>query len=341
MTSGQAAAADTAKPGSAEDLIEAAFTQIKKMGADEQSLRLFPNGVGSLEIEIGSGPDVRVSLKISGAAAATAIDEAALASTGIDTDVHVTFNAEGHHIVALIAQRDLQQHFPATWRKVQKILDDGHRDLDRAATFPDDIRISHPETKVFHFIDIPFKDGGPVNPSLPLPPHALSKIADSTAELKQAGATAEVRVDALSWLIHLIGDIHQPLHCTDHISDLHPAGDRGGNSFKLKGKARNLHSLWDSSTDFSNQQPAEVVDSIMAEHARSSLATDLQVTNVETWARASFALAKKFAYAPLHENPAAPPQPSAAYLKTALKIGRRQAALAGYRLADRFRTILG
>jgi len=62
---------------------------------------------------------------------------------------------------------------------------------------------------------------------------------------------------------------------------------------------------------------------------------------VEKWARASFALAKTVAYAPLHENPSNPPMPTAAYLKNAEKTGRRQAALAGYRLANRLKDILG
>jgi hypothetical protein len=225
-------------------------------------------------------------------------------------------------------------------KKVQKILDDGGRSLLEAATFPDDIRRTHPETKPFHFVDIEFEDGGPVTPPLPPAPHVISKIAEFTKALdpKRKGS-AQDKVDALSWLIHLFGDVHQPLHCIDHISTLHPAGDRGGNSFLLKGGVRNLHSLWDSSVNFTNQDEQTLAPSIMQEHSRQALANDLQVTDVERWARASFELARKFAYGPLHENPAAPPKPSVAYLKKAEEIGRQQAALAGYRLSDRLQQI--
>jgi hypothetical protein len=179
-----------------------------------------------------------------------------------------------------------------------------------------------------------------VNPALPDPPHVISKIADNTKFLTNGGGTAQEKVDALSWVIHLIGDIHQPLHCIDHISELHPGGDRGGNSFQLRGKARNLHSLWDSSVDFSNADEEELAPSIMQEHTRAVLAPDLAVADVEAWARKSFELAKKFAYN-LVEDSANPPTPTAAYLATANKIGRRQAALAGYRLSDRLKEIFG
>jgi len=310
------------------------------LGAAEEASRLFPNGLSSLELEIGSGAEGRVSLRLSGANVESAASASADATILLEGDVEALFNAEGHHIVALITQEDLNQHFPATMRKVQKILDDGGRDLLSAATFPDDIRQSHPETKPFHFIDIPFEDGGPVNPPLPPAPHVISKIAEFFKVVKN-GANAQQKVDALSWLIHLVGDIHQPLHCIEHISALHKAGDRGGNSFLLKGKPNNLHSLWDSSVSFTQHEGKELALDIIREHPRTALATDLKVTDVEKWARASFDLAKKFAYAPLHENPASPPKPSATYMKNAEKTGRRQAALAGYRLSNRLREILG
>lgn len=322
-----------------EDLIEVAFTQIKELGAAQESSNLFPNGVGSLDLEISSGPDHHVSLRISGAQAATIADQNSV-FLGMERTPIPEFNAEGHHIVALIAELDLTQSFPQTMKKVQKILDDGGRTFLDAAVFPDQIRQSQPQTKPFHFIDIPFTAGGPTDPPLPPTPHIISKIEDFTGVLRQGGS-AQGRVDALSWLIHLFGDIHQPLHCTERISPLHPTGDRGGNSFLLKGRAKNLHSLWDSSVNFSNPNDTQLAHDILAEHTRAKLATDLQVNSVETWARASFKLAKKFAYGPLTENPATPPTPSATYLKNAEKVGRRQAALGAYRLSNRLHEILG
>jgi hypothetical protein len=314
---------------------------VRPARAGDQDLEIAAVEAGHLE---RIDPDLRVALKL-GVAMPTAAADAALAAAIQDAagegdgDVDVSFNAEGHHIVAMIAMRDLQTNTPATATKVQNLLDSVNRTLREAATFPDDIKQKQPKTKPFHFIDIPFEDGGPVNPELPDPPHVLSRIATAMTFLANGGGTAQEKVDEMSWLIHLIGDIHQPLHCAEHISALHPGGDRGGNSFKIHGKGSNLHSLWDSSVDFKNTDEDELVLSLMQEHTRATLAADLQVNDAEAWARTSFALAKKHAYQPLHENPAKPPTPSATYLKSANKVGRRQAALAGYRLADRFKTL--
>ena len=59
------------------------------------------------------------------------------------------------------------------------------------------------------------------------------------------------------------------------------------------------------------------------------------MTDTEKWARSSFALAKVSAYGPLTENASKPPKPTKAYLIKMEGIGQKQAALAGYRLADR------
>ena len=58
----------------------------------------------------------------------------------------------------------------------------------------------------------------------------LKILADKTA-------TTRSRNEALKWIVHLVGDIHQPLHASDN-------ADRGGNSVLVRGAA-NLHSVWD------------------------------------------------------------------------------------------------
>jgi hypothetical protein len=98
--------------------------------------------------------------------------------------------------------------------------------------------------------------------------------------------------------------------------------------------------FWDSSANFHNGDQENVALDIMETNSRAELAADLENTDVESWPRARFALGEEFAYGPQHENPAHPSPPGAAYLKQAEKIGRRQAALAAYRLADRLRADL-
>lgn len=51
------------------------------------------------------------------------------------------------------------------------------------------------------------------------------------------------------YLVHVAGDIHQPLHSVSLFNETYPSGDRGGNSLKivlLNGTVNNLHSFWDA-----------------------------------------------------------------------------------------------
>src|SRR6185369_12243891 len=82
----------------------------------------------------------------------------ALELTPPEDQANLLFNAEGHHVIAEIMRLDLQANAPNILTKVDKILSDGDRGLFEAATFPDDIRGQQPQTKPFHFIDIPFTD---------------------------------------------------------------------------------------------------------------------------------------------------------------------------------------
>ena len=79
----------------------------------------------------------------------------------------------------------------------------------------------------WHYIDIPFSpDGTPLKPRKS--PNALDQLQRI---LKILGpADAEASYD-LPWLIHLTGDVHQPLHCTSRFLKSQPDGDQGGNSY--------------------------------------------------------------------------------------------------------------
>ncbi|QKG59084.1 S1/P1 nuclease (plasmid) [Hymenobacter sp. BRD128] len=328
-------------------------TTVSSLGAEtSNTVNLTAEGVKPVELEVSLRSSAAIearfiftvasnsSLKLSPALATESY-------TSEDSQLafKLSFNANGHHIIAMLAWHDLQMVSPKAYKVVEAILRNGDRTLQEAATYPDDIRMKQPATRPLHFIDIPLQEGGPSEPELPAPPHVLSKIEEVTAALKSGEGTDSDKVDALSWLIHLFGDLHQPLHCVDRFSDLHPAGDRGGNAFKLRGKAKNLHSLWDSSVNIMTPSRDEelIVTDIMTAYPRSSesISADLESPDPSTWARASFTLAKVHAYGELVEDPTNPPTPSSDYLVNTEKIGQRQAALAGYRLSDRLKDIFG
>ena len=75
--------------------------------------------------------------------------------------------------------------------------------------------------------------------------NVLKAIQDCQAVIK-SNVGAEAKAVAYCWLMHLVGDIHQPLHFTALFSqDRFPQGDRGGNDIPLT-QGRNLHALWDN-----------------------------------------------------------------------------------------------
>ncbi len=194
------------------------------------------------------------------------------------------WNSLGHKTVAEIAWQQLEparresivdtlhRHPRFDTDFVAKMDDDAakgdkatqdHWIFQQAATWPDIIRkvkpYDHPE---WHFIDVPqfldpsdhvaFDKRLPVNIATDYPdkvPRDKYNIVQAIAYCRDTlngKASADVKAGAYCWLIHLVGDIHQPLHCTALFSvDHFPKGDEGGNKILLA-KGEKLHSLWDN-----------------------------------------------------------------------------------------------
>src|SRR5262245_29872651 len=96
--------------------------------------------------------------------------------------------------------------------------------------------------KYWHFIDLPFSDDNTELPLVPTP-NAQTQIALFRAVLASASGNSsseKLKSYDLSWLLHLVGDLHQPLHATTRVGDTQPDGDDGGNAVKLTSPA-NLH----------------------------------------------------------------------------------------------------
>ena len=78
-------------------------------------------------------------------------------------------------------------------------------------------------------------------------PNALTQIIVFRDTIASATADDDVKSYDMVWLLHLVGDVHQPLHATARFSHDSPEGDRGGNDVLLCGDPckKNLHSFWD------------------------------------------------------------------------------------------------
>lgn len=169
----------------------------------------------------------------------------------------------------------------------------------------------------------------------------LGRLERSVVDLGRP--SAERAVD-LAWILHLVGDVHQPLHTTARITPESPRGDAGGNQFLMNGTV-NLHSYWDGtirrafrrrSGESEHAYVSRIATAIQREHPRSAFTpAQLDSVSYEQWARAGFETAKTLAYS-------TPPgqAPSPAYRQAVVDTSEQAAALAGYRLARMLNRLL-
>lgn len=116
---------------------------------------------------------------------------------------------------------------------------------------------------------------------------AYTKLKFLTAELKKKNLTAKNKLLYLRVLIHIVEDIHQPMH-TGHVSD------KGGNDVKIKwfGKDSNLHSVWD--TELVNFQELSYTEYVTAiNHTTLAQRTAWQKDPLTRWIYESTQLADK------------------------------------------------
>src|SRR3984957_8842629 len=98
--------------------------------------------------------------------------------------------------------------------------------------------------KYWHFVDIPYAAGASGEP--PKSPNALTEILLLTQAIG-TDESEDIKSYDVVWLEHLVGDVHQPLHCTSRFTKNHPTGDAGGNfvAFCQKPCRDELHAYWD------------------------------------------------------------------------------------------------
>lgn len=144
----------------------------------------------------------------------------------------------GHRTVAEIADRLLTD---ATRSKVEALLDG--RKLWMEANWSDDMR-NLPEWKhadFWHWVTFKGREFHEKEPRTMLV-NILQKIPELHQALKDGTLkTRKEQAEALKWLVHLVGDLHQPLHTGGR------GEDQGGNLFEMKffGTPTNLHYVWD------------------------------------------------------------------------------------------------
>ncbi len=278
----------------------------------------------------------------------------------------VAWNRAGHMVSGAIAYSDLRTRDPAALQRVISLLwthpayaarwlplitAHGAADHDialfmYAARWPDDTRdepqYDHP---TWHYTNFPVLIAGDTTrPPAAITGDVVTETAHNLSVLRDPDALDADKAIAIAWVLHLVGDIHQPLHATNLFSSRWPQGDRGGNLFFIRATATsqpiNLHSFWDGLIIGSDDIRSTMnrATALRAARTSASFTSQLALLAPLGWARdESLPLARRWAYADgtfeggvSRETAAVLP---ASYAANAQRLAEERVTLAGYRMA--------
>jgi nuclease S1 len=224
------------------------------------------------------------------------------------------WGSEGHQVVALIAQSKLTSRAKA---EVDRLLaSEPGQTMASVSTWADEHR--NPSTASWHYINFPrgncsydeqrdCLDGKCV----------VSAIKRQIEVLSSKGPDGE-RLKALKYLIHFVGDVHQPLH-SGYLDD------KGGNTYQLQAFMRgsNLHALWDKGLISNLDESPDSIASRLKSLTASASASDLEPAHA---AEESCKIVSTPGFYPDRKI-------DAAYVQTYTPVVEQRLSLAGARLA--------
>lgn len=263
---------------------------------------------------------------------------ALVTATGVvPTTSAYAWGREGHEVVADIAEAYLSD---GARRQVRDLLAlENHTNLDQVSSWADFVRSQRPQTGRWHFVDTPISaeaydaardcSGGNC---------VVAKIVEFENVLAASRAPTQERLEALKWVVHFVGDVHQPLHAAND-------NDKGGNMVPVAGFPghANLHRIWDTDLLEEDDPDARHLAQRLMGTITSTEITDWQNSSPEDWANESHRIARDVVYGMLPKDRAAdvPVVIDAAYRDAAHKVIESQLERAGVRLARVLNGVLG
>lgn len=277
----------------------------------------------------------------------------------------LAWNRTGHLITAAVAYDVLEREHPAVLSQLEKILAAHPAASDwstwqaefpdvapiklrfmLASVFPDEVRrgpFKAYDRPDWHYINYPISIAKPrvdIRISAPMTGRALDALPAQLAALRDSKLTPSERAVALSWVLHLIGDLAQPLHVGTLVNADFPDGDRGGNDVWVRGSERaqnpvRLHQIWD---DAAGGNSLDVQDAI----SRATLwarTSPMAVRDVPELVQLSYRLADEQAYLSgalpyARAGEANAPVLPEGYTKQLQEVARQQVVIAGRLIAD-------
>jgi hypothetical protein len=264
-----------------------------------------------------------------------------LLSAPEDSDLSVFYSSDSRSVAA--KQRELFM-IASTWS-----------DIVRNKDFS--VRYAKYHHGTWHYLDTFWRN---VNGKVELVPglesekeNAVERLFFFDKVLRNTSVANADKAIALAWILHLGGDIHQPLHASGRVTDLEPKGDQGGNLFELSPKDAprenqlNLHWFWDSIVGRNLPRKNDECDSdyipsiarqMTEKYPFAKMSNRLKLGKFDEWQQESFHIASTEVYPPTLKRFEAP---SEEYKKMAFQIAQEQIVLAGYRLGEMLNQIFG
>jgi len=199
----------------------------------------------------------------------------------------ISWGSLGHRTVASIAERHLS---PSAKAAVADLL--SGESLEDISTWADEIRSnpSYRQTASWHFLNLP---SGLDHAAFMVQVRSMSQenVVSSVHHFEEVLANPRSnkseKTEALKFLVHFVGDIHQPMHISHK-------EDKGGNTIQLRydGKGTNLHALWDTKLlETEHSSEGELATAI--DHADTKLIKQWQASSPEEWAWESYQISSK------------------------------------------------
>ena len=251
---------------------------------------------------------------------------------------------EGHRLTALVAEQYLTPEAKAQIEELLRADSRSHETLADIAPWADAYRMDHPETERWHYVDIPKSAATfdrmrdcPVSKTDPKSPWrdcVTDRILYFEGRLGDPSLSLEQRAIALKFVVHLIGDVHQPFHAL--------GDDRGGNGITVSflGSSLcdnyncNLHGVWDDSIIEHQRLNEQRYTARLLQEIKDNHWERLDGGEPTTWANISH----HYAVEALVPNGALLSQD---YIAAESKVVDAQLALAGLRIARVLNRILG
>jgi len=193
--------------------------------------------------------------------------------------------------------------------------------------------------KYWHFVDYPFSPDGSALPAVPSP-NAETEILEFSKTLDSNKPDSLKSYD-LTWLMHIVGDIHQPLHCVTRVTRGHPEGDNGGNMVRIHTAEgdTNLHALWDNMLGVDNRPESVMrlvkkLSSAASKDSKHSIGSRTeQQEQIRGWIQESAQCARQSVYIGVIAQGNGPFFVDRRYRKKSVALARKQALQGGERLA--------